>query len=93
MGTADELALRQNAELYGITLPGGLSFVDLQEKFDKDYLYEEDRCSLGRAVDIMGVRIKGVHDALYDCINTAMIFEKWCPDTLEILNVPEEEEG
>ena len=91
-GTSDEKALRQNADLYGIELPEELSFVDLQEKFDRDYLYEEQRCSLSRAVEIMGVRIKGAHDALYDCINTALIFEKWCPDTLEILNMPEEEQ-
>ena len=91
-GDSDERALRQNAEIYGIALPEGMSFVDLQEKFDRDYLYEEQRCSLSRAVEIMGVRIKGAHDALYDCINTALIFEKWNPDTLEILNKPEEEE-
>jgi DNA polymerase-3 subunit alpha (Gram-positive type) len=91
-GTSDELALRQNAEAYGIELPGDISFSDLQEKFDRDYLYEEQRCSLGRAVEIMGVRIKGAHDALYDCVNTALIYEKWMPDTLDILNPVQEEE-
>ena len=90
-GTSDELALRQNAEAYGIELPDGVAFRDLQEKFDRDYLYEEQRCSLGRAVEIIGVRIKGAHDALYDCINTALIYEKWMPDTLDILNPAQEE--
>ena len=92
-GTSDEKAVRQNAELYGVELPEGMKFIDLQEKFDRDYLYEEQRCSLSRAVEIMGVRIKGAHDALYDCINTALVFEKWMPDTLDIINVPEEPEG
>jgi len=92
-GDQDEKALRQNAGLYGIALPEGLVFRDLQEKFDRDYLWEDRRCSLSRAVEIMGVRIKGAHDALYDCINTALVFEKWMPDTLDILNKPEEEEG
>ena len=92
-GTSDEKAVRQNAELYGVGLPEGMKFIDLQEKFDRDYLYEEQRCSLSRAVEIMGVRIKGAHDALYDCINTALVFEKWMPDTLDIINVPEEPEG
>jgi inhibitor of KinA sporulation pathway (predicted exonuclease) len=91
-GTADETALRQNAELYGIAFPEDIAFTDLQEKFVRDYLYEEERISLGRAVEIMGVRIKGAHDALYDCVNTALIYEKWCPDTLEIINAREEGE-
>ena len=91
-GTSDEKVIRQNSAEYGIALPEELRFIDLQEKFDRDYLYEEQRCSLSRAVEIMGVRIKGAHDALYDCINTALVFEKWCPDTLEILNMPEEEQ-
>ncbi len=91
-GTSDELALRQNADAYGLELPEDLSFRDLQEKFDRDYLYEEQRCSLSRGVEIIGVRIKGAHDALYDCVNTALIFEKWMPDTLDILNPATEEE-
>lgn len=88
-GDSDEKAVRQNAALYGVSLPEGIRFVDLQEKFDRDYLYEEQRCSLARAVEIMGVRIRGAHDALFDCMNTALIFEKWMPDTLEIINIPE----
>ena len=91
-GTSDEKAVRQNAALYGVELPEDIRFIDLQEKFDRDYLYEEQRCSLSRAVEIMGVRIKGAHDALYDCINTALVFERWMPDTLDIINVPEEPE-
>ena len=91
-GTSDEKAVRQNAALYGTELPEGMVFIDLQEKFDRDYLYEEQRCSLSRAVEIMGVRIKGAHDALYDCINTALIYEKWNPETLDLINRPEEPE-
>ncbi len=91
-GDSDEKALRSSAEMYGIPLPEELRFVDLQEKFDRDYLYEEQRCSLSRAAEIMGARVKGAHDALFDCISTALVFEKWDPQTLDIISLPQEEE-
>ena len=70
---SDLTALIENMLLHGMDISNLPDCCDAQRIFDREILREERKCSLDKAIEILGETGDKAHDALHDARNTVLV--------------------